>query len=699
MPAWAGRYNGSAMLVSIEWLKEFISIRQSPEEVADLLTMAGLEVDSSEEVNGDTVLEIDLTPNRGDCLSVIGIAREISAVTGRKIRMPRFRLPSEDKRSWMKVSIDNRDLCPRYAGRIIKGVKIGESPDWMKRRLEASGIRPINNIVDVTNYVMLEYGQPLHAFDLDRLKAGHIRVATPSRTIRFKTLDGAERKITKDMLLIWDGDRPVAVAGVMGGLDSEVSDGTTSIFLESACFNPSSVRRTSSALGLRTESSFRFERGIDILGVDRALDRASFLISELAGGLLCKKVDVFPRKYRPRRIKVHVDRVNALLGTNLSRTRIQDLIARTGAFVEDFDEYLHVEVPSYRNDLEAEVDLIEEVARLYGYHRIAPAAPEVKVEAARPGRMRKTTVSARHLLCSRGYTEVINYSFMNPEALDLLEIPEKDYRRRAIPIMNPLRQEESLVRTTLIPSLIENFVYNFNRGMRSIKLFETARVFIDKGVKNGRLPQENNRISGLYFDDSSHLLWDTGLDPYFHVKGDADALIQDMAVRDGVWERSSEPFLHPGRSADFRIGDEKAGVVGVLSPEVVRRLDLKTGDTPIVVFDFDLDMLMQHSSAAKIYEKFSRFPSVQRDISILVDAEKTAQDLLDTMREFRSDLISDIKVFDYYRGGNIPGGKASLAFNITYRSFERTLSEEEVDSVHKDFVDFLLEKTGAVLRS
>jgi phenylalanyl-tRNA synthetase beta chain len=687
------------MLISFDWLKEFINIRQSPEEVAGMLTMSGLEVDSSEVREGDTIFDVDLTPNRGDCLSVLGTARELCAVSGRKIKMPRFRMPSEDKRSWIKVSIENRDLCPRYAGRVIKGVKVEESPDWLKMKLEKSGIRPINNVVDVTNYVLLEYGQPLHAFDLEKLAEGHIRVASPGKSVAIVTLDGVKRRISKEMLLIWDGDTPVAVAGVMGGLSSEVSAGTTGIFLESACFDASSVRRTSSRLGVKTESSFRFERGIDILNVDRALDRASYLISELAGGLLCKGVDVFPRKYRPRSIKLKYKSVEDLLGITLSGTKVQDLISRTGAQIEDDDEYLHVEVPSYRNDIESEVDLIEEVARLYGYHKIKPVAPRVSVSTSGTIGTRKKIGSIKQLFCSRGYTEVINYSFMNPIMIGVLNIPENDPRANAVPIMNPLKQEESLARTMMVPSLIDNLIYNYNRGIKGIRLFEISKVFIGRNKKGERLPEEILKVGGISLAEKAHQLWSSGAEDFYTVKGDLDAMISELYATTVIWERSSEPFLHPGKSADLVINKNRVGFVGVLSPEILSELDVKIHNADVIVFEFDLDMILKEAGKRTVYERFSKYPFVQRDISILVDAEMSAQDVLIILRTFKSDLIDDVRVFDFYKGKNIPEGKVSLAFSVTYRSVDRTLSEEEIDNLHNDLTRYVLDKTGGKLRT
>jgi len=686
------------MLVPFRWLKDYVSIKKSPREVADILTMAGLEVEGIERSGDDHILDISLTPNRGDCLSMIGIAREVSAVTGMKLKYPKFRVPESDPRPYIKVRIDNKALCSRYTGRVIKGVNVGPSPDWLKKKLEAAGIRSINNIVDVTNYVMLEYGQPLHAFDYNKLSAGLVRVATPEKTVKFKTLDGVDRQIKKDTLLIWDGETPVAVAGIMGGHKSEVDEGTNTLFLESACFDPISVRKSSSRLGLRTESSFRFERGIDILNVNSALDRASALISEIAGGLLCKMVDVYPKKYSPRYIKLNYDQTNALLGTSLSNVKVQGLLTRMGAQVEDAFNHFQVEVPSYRNDIEREVDLIEEVARLHGYQKIAPAPPGAKIAASPVDHRRKKTRMIKQLFCQRGYFEVINFSFMNEDILPVLKITEDDPRSRVVKIVNPLRQEEALMRTFLLPSLLENLKYNLNRGVRGIRLFELSRVFVRKSSSE-KLPEENLHLAGIALNEKLHDLWKTGEDDYYRIKGDVDSLLNALGLNDIQLERSSEPFLHAGKSADIYIGGKKAGYAGILSPDIISSLDIPVHKTGIGIFEVDLEMMMSASDQPPVFRSFSVYPYVQRDISIIIDAAKNAQDVLAVLRSFKTDLIDEIKVFDYYRGKNIPEGKASLAFSITYRSFDRTLNEEEVDGVHSQLVEHLIKKTGAELRA
>lgn len=686
------------MLISFNWLKEYIHIKRPPADIAEILTMAGLEVDSVGEEDGDTIFDIDLTPNRGDCLSVIGVARELGSLTGHKLKYPKFSLPPEDGRPLVKIAIEDKTLCGRYAGRVIKGVKVGESPDRIKKRLQMSGIRPINNIVDVTNYVLLEYGQPLHAFDYEKLNAGHIRVAKPSEVLNFMTLDGTERRIDPDTLMIWDGETPIAVAGVMGGLDSQVDERTTDIFLESACFDSSSVRRTATRLGIKTESSFRFERRIDILNVDRALDRAAYMISELAGGRLFKKVDLFPRKYTPRHIKLKYETVNTLLGTRLSNSKIQDLLLGIGAQVEDFDTYLYVEVPSFRNDIEKDVDLVEETARLYGYRKIGSVSPCVRVEALRDGAERKRVASVKRLLAVKGYSEVINYSFMNPEMLRTLGLAEDDYRSKAVAILNPLRKEESLMRSFLVPSLLENLIYNFNRGAGTVKLFELSKVFY---VKSGaeKLPGESLRLGGLCFDEKRRRMWKSDIDDFYVVKGDIEAVLDSLSIHEALWMRSSEPFLHPGRSADLILRNKKAGFMGVLSPTIMSSLDIKSHKADIILFEFDMDVLMSYARMKKVFRKYSIYPYIQRDISVLVDSDRSAQDILRALESYKTDLIEEIRVFDYYRGKNIPENKVSLGFCITYRSFDRTLSEEEIERVHKGIVDHLVEKTGVELRT
>ncbi len=481
------------MLVSFEWLKEFVDISVSPKDISDTLTMIGLEVEGQKIIDGDVVFEVNVTPNRPDCLSIIGIAREISAVYKYSLKLPICDIKPGLPVSDFIVEIKDPDLCNRYAGRVISGVKITDSPAWLKKKLEKSGIRSINNVVDVTNYVLLEFGHPLHAFDADLLRGRKIIVAKPdtlkssSGVEKIKTLDGTEREIPGDTLLIRDAERAVAIAGVMGGANTEVSSDTKNIFLESAWFLPASVRRTSKKLGLSTESSYRFERGTDIIFLEKALNRAALLIQELAGGKIYEIIDAYPVKYETESFSVRYEKINNLLGIYLSKTDILDILNRLGIVSEDRGEYLTVTPPSNRRDIRTGCDIAEEVARIYGYNNIPVTNPGTPLSSGILNKRAIYLERIRHSIRSSGFNEVINFSFSNPSHPELLMLSDSDMRRNFVSISNPLSQDECLLRTTLIPALINNLIYNLDRGMKDIRIFEISKVFINAGKT---LPEE-----------------------------------------------------------------------------------------------------------------------------------------------------------------------------------------------------------------
>jgi phenylalanyl-tRNA synthetase beta chain len=678
------------MRVPLEWLKELIDMDLSAGDLAHRLTMAGLEVEAVEEVEEDHVLEVNVTPNRADCLSMLGMAREVSALTGKPIAFPECAIAGEAE-SAFRIEISDEELCHRYAGRVIRGVGITDSPGWLKARLEKCGIRAINNIVDITNYVLLELGHPLHAFDLDTLRGGAIRVGAAGKGTRMVTLDGAERELPEDALLIWDAERPVAVAGVMGGAETEVTGSTKNVFLESAWFKPQSVRRTSRRLGLRSESSYRFERGTDIEMLARALDRAAFLMKKLAGGTVEKKVDAYPRKFTPRPVAVRYDRVNRLLGTDLSRREMTDILKRLNLAIEPEEDRFTVTPPPYRPDIERDSDIIEEIARLYGYERIPTRVPYAELT---PGRKPALTASVKEAVRKAGFDEVVSYSFMNEKYLDMLNIPASDRRRRAVRIKNPLRSEDSLLRTMLLPSLLEAFTHNFFRGIKDIRIFEAARVFEETGEA---LPRESMHLGGLYFREKAPSLWKETAEDFYLAKGALESVLDGLKISGCSFDASSEPFLHPGKSADIVLSGEKIGFLGVLSPEVLERLDIKTKpDVP--VFDLDMERLMSSVPEAVTYTPIPRFPPVERDMAIVVEEGARASDLIALIRSYPSEFIEDVSVFDTYRGGNIPQGKKSLAFSIRYRSMERTLTDEEVEAVHRGLLSHVTDKTGGEIR-
>ncbi|MCE5195499.1 MAG: phenylalanine--tRNA ligase subunit beta [Nitrospiraceae bacterium] len=684
------------MRLPLGWLKDFIHFTLSPDDLAGKLTMIGLEVEAKELVEGDTVFEVNVTPNRPDCLSIFGIARELSAILNIPLKLPEYMVKEEVVRPDFKIEILDPDLCQRYAGRIIKNVKVGESPDWLKRKILQCGMRSVNNIVDVTNYVLIELGHPLHAFDLKTLKGGTIKVGIAGKDNKIKTLDGIERKLPDEALLIWDAEDPIAVAGIMGGLDTEVSDSTKDIFLESAFFNPASIRKTSKTLGLKTEASYRFEREADVEFLSTTLDRAAFLIHQAAGGKVYKKIDVYSKKHPPRSIIVKIDKVNKILGTKLNIEDMISIVKRLNIeVVNKTKESFSITPPSFRLDIKRDIDVIEEIARLYGYHKIKTTIPRAVISAGVSDRRHDVLLAIQDVIRKDGFNEAVNFSFMNEAELDKLELPENDRRRKSLPVKNPLRKEESLLRTTLIPSLINNFMYNFARGVKDIRLFETAKVF--ENIERP-LPLEISSLAGIYYREKSHSLWKDESHSFYSVKGMLESLIDFLHIKVRTFSKSREPFLHPGQSCDINAGGTKVGFVGSLSPVVVDKLDLKITKPEIIIFEIDVDRLISLAPQSIKYSSIPKFPYVERDLAIVVDDEVSSFDIEKLIRAYPSELIEDVSVFDLYKGKNIPDGKKSMAFTIRLRSKNKTLAETDIEELHKGIISYLKTEAGGEVR-
>jgi phenylalanyl-tRNA synthetase beta chain len=684
------------MKVSFEWLKEFVDVQAPPGEVADRLTMAGLEVEGMEQAGKDVIFEVNVTPNRPDCLSVLGVAREVAAAFGLPLKTPDTVIREGLTASGVAVEILDPALCNRYTGRLISGVAVGDSPDWMKERLERCGVRSLNNnIVDITNYVLLELGHPLHAFDADKLFGSKIRVGRAGEGRKITTLDGAERGLSPEMLLIWDGKEPVAVAGVMGGEGSSVTSETRDIFLESAYFEPTSIRRTSKALGLKTESSYRFERGTDIVFLENALNRAALLMQETGGGVIHEIVDAYPEKFVSPVVEAGYSQVNALLGTSIGKDEMRGLLERVGIGTEDKGETFRAFPPPYRRDVVVYYDIVEEVARIFGFGNIAARNPKTELSSGVLDRREINLGRVKEAVRKSGFTEVINYSFMNETDLDMLLIPPGDRRRRYVRVLNPLRQEDSLMRTTLVPSLLKNFLYNLSRGAGDIRFFEAARIFIDRG---GRLPDEELALGGVLFRENAPSLWKEEAPPFFTAKGALDSLCGEMKMKGVSYVPSAEVFLHKGKSADVLADGARIGFIGELTPGVVEKLDLKIAKPEIVVFELDLERLLAAASEKLRYAPIPKYPAVERDIAIILDDGLTSAEVMKELSGYRSEFIERVELFDYYKGKTIPQGKKSLGYRITYRSPERTLTDEEVEAVHVALVAYILQRTGGELR-
>ncbi|MCK8602544.1 phenylalanine--tRNA ligase subunit beta [Desulfoferrobacter suflitae] len=650
--------------------------------------------------DGDVIIDIGITPNRGDCLSIIGIAREISAICGSPLRYPDIALSEGDADigSLSSVTVDDPVGCPRYAARIVQGVKISGSPAWLRQKLEAVGIRSINNIVDVTNFILMEMGQPLHAFDFDRLAENRIVVRRAGEGERFTTLDAVERVLFADTLLICDGRNPVAIAGIMGGLDSEIKADTTRVLIESAYFQPQCIRRSSKKLGLRTESSFRFERGVDPAGLVRALDRAAQLMVEVAGGEIARgRIDVYPHPIEPPVLRLRVDRTNRLLGTRLKSSQMAEVLRRIEMQVKETDSNcLEVVPPLFRPDITREVDLAEEIARLVGYDKVPVTAPQAAVEAASFDPHLRARQEVKFLLQGAAFFEVLNYSFIAEESIQRLRLPVGDPRLSPVRLMNPLSEEQAVMRTSLVPGLLETVRYNFDHGNDDLRIFELSKVF--SAIGGADLPEERHQLVGAM---AGRLIPDPlygGREEvgYVDVKGTAESILS-MFYLEGVAFAVDEaaPYLDPKMMASVYCKGEYLGCLGRVHPEVEEAFDLKRA---VYLFEFDFDRLFNLRSSRPLFRPLPKFPSVTRDMAIVVDAAVRVQEPLDYILELKEPLLELVDVFDVFKSEQLGAGKRSIGYRLVYRAADRNLTDEEVNAVHQRLVDKVLGKFGATLR-
>ena len=651
----------------------------------------------------DVTLELEITPNRADCLSMIGVAREINVITGNSLRLPQFNVQesSANVQDLTSVTIEAPDLCPRYAARLIRGVKIARSPIWLQHRLEAVGLGPINNVVDVTNFVLMEYGHPLHAFDYHRLAENRIVVRRVNTGEILKTLDEEKRLLTSDMLVIADAEKPVALAGVMGGFESEITDQTVDVLLESAYFHPSSIRKTSKTLGMHTEASHRFERGVDPESVIPAINRATQLIAEIAGGEVSPGIiDVYPGKRNPAWIKLRPERVNFVLGTEITSHQIREILTQLGCTVSDDFE---VTVPTFRPDVEREIDLIEEIARVYGYDNIPIALPQgnLPTPGVDPKSMLRERVKTYLLDC--GMMEAINYSFYNPGVFDRIRLDADDRLRDALQIRNPLVEDFSTMRTTLIPSLLENAKHNANHQVNDVQLFEIAKVFIRSAFAEsvetkGEFPNELERVAGIITGSVGTDVYGDPQRPadFFDIKGIVEGLLDVCGISGEIINLTEHPTFHPGRSAEIHVSGQKICVLGEIHPEVIERYDLPN---KAYLFELDFEELVEVSNLNNEFEPISIYPSVNRDLAIVLDAEIPSSRPTNVIKSVAGKYVNSIRLFDLYTGEQVPDGKKSLAYAIEYHSNTQTLTDEIVDRVHERIVRTLESELNAELRS
>jgi phenylalanyl-tRNA synthetase beta chain len=695
------------MLISYNWLRELTGTNLTPSELRERLTMVGLAIDDVQESEGDSLLDVEVPSNRPDCLSHIGIAREVSVIEKSKVQSPKSKVPrTEGKASdFVAIEIQDTDLCPRYTARIVRGVKIGPSPDWLAKRLAEIGQRPINNVADITNYVLHELGQPLHAFDLAKLSERRIIVRRAAAGEKLKTLDGVDRALDPEMLVIADAHSPVAIAGVMGGLDSEISTETTDVLIESAYFNPDSVRRTARKLGMDTEASRRFERGADCENVMQAQTRCVALICEIAGGVATEDaVDVYPNPLEPRIVDFRPPRVESVTSLRVDLSDMTRILGALGFRSEEssLNGALRFRVPSWRVDVGIEEDLIEEIARHTGYDKIASELPPSNMAGEyQPAEMSRRAL--RRILKGLGFDEAINFSFIDTTHDDEFEpipaISGTGDSTSFVTLGNPILEGVTRMRPTPLPGLLESLRNNLNHGTRDVRLFEIGRVF---GVsKTGELPLERDALAliatgGITEEgraQASHEI------DFYELKGALEAAVDGMKLGPLAFSKAKVKHLREGQAAIIMLRNGTTigtpiGTIGRLSEEIAAGYKFRQ---PVYLAELDLTALLESAQRTVQYKPLPRYPSVVRDVTLLVGRDISFAELLNAVDSEGIADYSTAKLVGTYEGKNIPEDKRSVTLRIEYRSEEGTLRDDEVEERHRSLIDSLMKKFNAEL--
>ena len=638
----------------------------------------------------DAVVDFEITPNRPDCLSMIGMAREASATFGTPLRYPETqckKVAPEKSEDYIKVTIVRPDLCKRYCCRVIKDIKVEQSPWWLQRCLMYSGQRPINNIVDITNFVMLEYGQPMHAFDIRTVRGAHIIVDTAADGEKFTTLDGTERTLTGSMLMIKDAEGSTAIAGIMGGLASEIEADTSMVLVESANFLGDSVRRTSKALTLRTEASGRFEKGIDPNLAKDACDRFCYLVEALgAGTVLTGDVDVYPNVEKPVVLNIRASRMNKLMGIEIPTEQMTSYLNALEIKTEVNGDIITVTPPTVRQDLLIEEDYVEEISRLYGYDKLPVRIPAHTTEA-RLTPMQELRNRTKDILTALGLDEIQTYSFVSPKASDKVRIPADSYRRQFIKLINPLGEDTSVMRTMILPNALEVLSTNWSRNIPAAAVFELGNTFFNNGKGADGLPEEKDALCLAAYGDR---------EDFYLMKGRVEELLTLIGVKGFEFvTESADPSFHPGRCADILKDGEKIGVLGQVHPEIAESYGI---DRTVYAVELEFKRISQLVDTEKKYEPLPKYPAMVRDFALVVTEATKAGDLEKTIRNTAGGLLESVKLFDVYRGVPVPPGCKSLAFSLTYRSKDRTLTDAEVNDINTKVLAALRDSFNAVLR-
>ncbi len=631
----------------------------------------------------DDILEFEITSNRPDCLSAIGLAREAAVTLRKPFKKPVLKTEDSEGETGklVKITVEEPKLCPRYCAKIVKNVKIEPSPAWMRNRLRACGVRPINNIVDITNYVMLEYGQPMHAFDLRDLEGSEIVVKRAKDGELFKTLDGQERTLNSEMLMICDGKKPVGVAGVMGGENSEIKDDTTDILFEGANFLYSSIRKTAKDLGLRTEASARFDKGLDYELASAAVQRACELVEELhAGEVVSGMIDVNNAPKEKRKLEFSPEKINRFLGLDVSEDFMIEILKQLEF---DFDNEGHIIVPSFRDEIKRMADVAEEVVRFYGYDNMPATIMRGTVLPFVQTPVQKAEKRIASVLSESGYYQALSYTFMSPAEFDKICLPADSDERDTVKISNPLGEDTSIMRTTILPSMLNSLSLNYNRRNESARLFEIGKVFIKCGEK---LPKEPKKVViGAYGDCD-----------FYSVKGDVEVVLADLFVQGVTYEAcTNKEAFHPGRCAEIFAEGEKIGIIGEIHPTVLDNYEI---GTKAYVAILDLEKMLAHKNESVSYKKLPKFPAVTRDLAVLCKDEIPVGHLENTITKYGGKILEEVSLFDIYKGKQIPEDSKSVAFSLKFRAADRTLTDDEVNKVFNKIVEKLSAEHGAELR-
>ncbi|WP_028128436.1 phenylalanine--tRNA ligase subunit beta [Selenomonas sp. AE3005] len=649
----------------------------------------------------DVVLEFELTANRADCFSVFGLVREAAILTGNEPHYPEITVKEDDEASaadMIKIGIDS-DLCDRFAARVIKNVKIGPSPEWMQQRLEAAGIRAINNVVDVTNFVMVELGQPMHAYDYDEI-AGHsltARLAKEGENLH--TLDDSSRIAKGTELVIADSEKPAGLAGVMGGLESEVTEKTTTIVLEAASFNGASIRRTSRACGLHSEASGRFERGVDVTAIPRALDRACQLLQDMGACTVTQgMVDVYPTPKAQTEISYTAEQINARLGTQLPAEKMTEILTSLGFDVRAEGAGFVAKVPSWRNDCTCMEDLSEEVSRIYGFDNIAPSLPWGAVMQGQQSPRQDFIDKIKNIMVSLGMTEELSFSFTNTDLLDKLLVPADSELRKAVPIMNPLTDDYPLVRTSLLTSIMENAARNFSRKNMDLRLFDVAPVFFPKQLPVTEQPEEVVKLVGLMTGRRNAVGWNqtNEMIDFYDMKGLVEELLASLSISKYTIEAGEHFALHPGKTALFKKGREVIATIGELHPQAAENFGIKQ---KVYLFEMDVAVLMKYTAKNFHFDSLPKFPATARDLAIVVDKDAEAGAIEQVIAKNGGKFFKGVTLFDVYTGEHVEEGKKSLAFNLQFQSKDKTLTDEEADAAFNNILKAVEKHFDAKLRA